>query len=302
MVLVQTWKAVILGIALSSLIDTRNLAWACSCPAGGPGFLIAPKNGQSDVPTDAKIWIQEPPVPNSQAHLPRTLTLLDSEGNLVTTQRSQLHQWGYTGPYPIVTIFSPTTALRSGMTYTIQLEDLRSATLDLRSTTFTVTASERLGADSFPSKPVAQLESVFVSDPDFNSSCGPAYYGSYQIPLNQAVLGVLDVAGHKDNLLFSGSGPSGIVDGMSLTGSFYVGKMACSHTWLGAAPRASTRVRFGLFDISGNFSGWSDAQTLSLPAPLNGGGCTGRSTTTTDAGVWFLPAVGLWRRRKKSLS
>ncbi len=67
---------------------------------------------------------------------------------------------------------------------------------------------------------------------------------------------------------------------------FAVGDTPCLDNWPGARPGDSTRIRFGAFDLAGNFSGWGEWHDLEIPREIerdpagdgppedDGGGCS----------------------------
>lgn len=267
-----------LAVATLVSIWTESPARACSVATRNFGTLIAPSDGTREVPPTAKIWIDGPL--SYVASQPGAFSLRDDEGNVVPIRQTQIGRVSASSSV-LLTVFSPENALRPGMTYWVQLNDAPE-------TTFTVSKSDAV-TDSTPEKPVAVLKRAFASGRYLVSSCGPANYGYYEVPLNRAVVTLLDIAGRAQI-----SGISGVASTMNAGPMVYV-------TWDGAGPFSSTQVRFGQFDISGNFSGWSDFQTLTLPAsPYGNGGCTGGSgMSVANAGLWFIPVFGLLRRRKK---
>jgi len=74
------------------------------------------------------------------------------------------------------------------------------------------------------------------------------------------------------------------------------GQGACLRNWPGAEPGASAVLRFGAFDLSGNFSGWTQPDTFRIPL-ISLAGC--------GLDAWHLVALALlvvwrWTRRKKA--
>lgn len=257
-------------------------AHACSTPLQRFGRLIAPRDQAKDVPTNAKIWIDGPP--SYQANDPGSFSLQDEDGLLVPTDQTQIrsvYALATSSNSALLTVHSPIHPLKAGKTYRIRLNNTEE-------TTFAVSTSDT-PSGILPAKPVAVLKRAFASGRYSVSSCGPANYGDYDVPLNHSIVSLLDIGGQSQIV-----GTSGIASSASTNPSMFV-------TWPGAGPYASTKVRFGQFDIAGNFSGWSDFQILRLPAsPYESGGCTGgRDTSYANAGVWFIPFFGLLRRRKK---
>jgi MYXO-CTERM domain-containing protein len=79
--------------------------------------------------------------------------------------------------------------------------------------------------------------------------------------------------------------------------ALWVGASYPQDSWKGAEPGASARVRFGGFDLAGNFSGWTPERTARVPRI----GCGCQSSAEAPALAAALLAFGATRRRRPAL-
>jgi uncharacterized protein (TIGR03382 family) len=235
----------LLGFALALLVPTAALA--CSCPVpGADGFTVAPVDGATGVPTNTRVWVV--------SAVPGTLVL---EGGGERVGGRITHVGG------VATVLTPERELQQRTSYVLIGVDARGDTpLD---TTFTTGD----GPDADPPEVDASPGRVIAED---EGPCGPVYLAGFTVRTQGALLAVADVGG---GATLDPAGPSGTVSGslsplqqhaeLEPERSVDLGSTLCGQSWPGAAPGASTTVRFGAFDLAGNFSGWSPALTAKFP-------------------------------------
>jgi len=228
-------------------------AGACSC-AWLETEALYPADGQTDVPMNARIWVGGGEYWGEPGDGESRLTLLDGDGQPVAVEYSEL-----TGYNDLIAVLSPTAPLASGVTYEIQLDG------DEPLGRFTV------GSDSDTAPPAVPLEvdresSASARVAGMTSSCGP----SDVVNLTLEDTGLVYVATVEGADGPDTSALHGESSDLSPTPELRIGSAGCTWSWSDAAPGAATTVRWGAFDLAGNFSGWSEPVKVSVPPA----GCT----------------------------
>jgi hypothetical protein len=273
------------GILLTLLATLATMApraaEACSC-AWLETEALFPADGQQDVPTNARIWVGGGMYWAETGEAEYRLTLLDGTGTAVEVQYSDL-----TGYNDLISVMTPTSPLQTGETYEIRVDG------DEILGRFTV------GADSDTEPPAVPAEidreaSASARVAGMQSSCGP----SDVVNLTLEDTGLVYVANIEGIDGPDTAIPSGESSDLSPAPEFRLGSAGCTWSWPVAAPGASTTERWGVFDLAGNFSGWSEPISVNIPPA----GCTcvlgGAPTTTGGIGACLLALLVLVRRRQ----
>jgi hypothetical protein len=264
---------VALAVALGFVVILRSPpARACSCAGPGELELIAPAT-DSDVPTNTLLWFIDPDF-SEGTYWPLRMYALDDPGREIEV--------------PIIA----TIAMNNGTLVVAQpAEPLMPATRYARvhgvagsgSFVFTTGAGPLDGPPPAPPRVVGRTRET-KPGPDGcggGGSCGEVDYERFTVAAEGAILVML--AG--DESLFDGNAMSGLLDDADAVHSaavdMYWGDTACR---VGKRPGGAGPIRFGTYDVAGNFSGWTRVQEAS--------GC---QVGPIDAGPWalMLAFVGL---------
>lgn len=250
-------------------------AQACSCRLP---FLIAPADGASDVPTNTKIW-----------HLPQVLSEQQGTFRLVgplgdVAMDEQLIP-ANGGPGIVGRVFTPRSPLTPGARYRFLV--CGSLADCVGGEGFTVGA----GRAEAPAKPRVLAREPFFVPGHLTGSCGPDDVRVVKFGLAWEGIALLwDVDGDND---FSPSNLATLrrnrIDRATyeIEKGLPLGVQPCwSWPWpksASGAPKAQGAVRFGALDLAGNFSGWTDAEAVSLPeGPAAGGGTSVDAAAPAD--------------------
>jgi hypothetical protein len=252
-------------LALALPLLSPSPATACSC-----GFqsteLLVPADGDIDVPVNTRIWVGDGIA--GGYGWDDALRLVDESGDPVDVTETSLR-----GGLAWITILSPEQPLEAGATYTIWVQD----GWELGS--FAVGSA----TDSEPPEiPVEWERDGYSSTPDPSSTCGSANFVSITVEPT-GVAYVVDVA---DQDPLDVERLDGLVDDLATDGRLYAGRGPCSGSWPGAAPGATTSIRWAAFDQAGNFSGWSDDVWITVP-PV-GCNCVAVGGQRDAADGWLL--------------
>lgn len=261
-----SWFTVLAASALA-IASFPNVASACSCAA--PEHF-APSITEKNVPTNTKIWTTTfgctEPVLQKQggATVPVTVTQIEN-----------------------VTVIQPSSELELGSTY-----EVTNCGFFAEKPIFTVTE----GPDTTPPPvPTYTLGDTTASGSSF-SSCGEDLYVPLEVKFNDTLL-VLDIAGRSTLDVQKLNGD--IADAFFRDDNPLVGNSTCAtFNWNFDEDGDAANVRLGAFDLAGNFSGMTPAQTVEA-------GCTcstaGASSTNGHGPVFAaLALVGISRMRKKT--
>jgi MYXO-CTERM domain-containing protein len=255
--------SILLASALAALAAFAVLAAgppeaaACDC-----GFFptAEPSPNSRKVPTNTKVWATQMPCAtltlqkiNDSTSVPGTATTMGG-----------------------VHVFHPSELLELGSTYMVFSCDGTSLS------TFTVNE----GPDNDPpSRPTVSTLNPESSPGDF-SSCGGYEY----VPLlaeQTDMIFTLDIAGRAtlDPKEVSGA----VEDVFFPTEQMLVGNAICSSSnWTFDDEGAAVDTRLGAFDYAGNFSGWSDPETVDA-----GCGCEAAGAEPTPRHAYGIGALGL---------
>ena len=234
-------------VAVATLPLGGSAAHACSCITGW-GDLVAPQPGADDVPVNAKVWIGGSNWSNGGGDSDR-LRLVDEAGEDVDIAITEI--WG---DGQVLAVLSPGALFDTGRSYTVMNGEAE------------VLSSFRVGDDEDIDAPAVPVEvsRVASSDPRgpfVPSSCGHSDIVQIEVE-SEGLFVVANITG--EDSLDTGA-LSGEASQMDSEGTLFIGRAGCTFSWPEAEPGAGTEVRFGTFDMAGNFSGWSAADAVVLP-------------------------------------
>lgn len=263
----------LLGAALLVLVALApRPVRACSCADPAASIdLVQPADGAVGVPRNARVFLGGKQVLSSDGFGEKApASLLDDEGRAVPTRETEVRGGG------LVLVLHPEAPLEPGGRYTVVVAGQPLSR-------FTVGEV----SDDVPPAPPRVVGVETHSSLDFlplgvASSCGPD--AGARFGLEGVAAFTLAVVGDGDTL--DEANVSGEVSALDTDVVLSVGRFACDASWPDARPLASANVRFGTYDLAGNFSGWSDPRGVVLPPP--GCRCDALGAATDDA-----PAFGL---------
>lgn len=259
-----------LGGAIALLIATTpRVAAPCDCAVPGLAF-VAPADGASEVPLNARVWSGGVDA-----------RLLDAGGVEVAASITRIDVDGIA-----IRVLAPLALLQPGATYTIERGS--------GSTSFVVGATRD---DEAPAAPREMTRRTVVFDAHESQTCGGR--GEYYVELQLEHEGLFALVDRDATTTLDGRAPSGAVSTAAFDGvAALLGSGACVRSWPEAAPGSSAGVRFATFDVAGNFSGWSDSSEVEIPGGCE---CTATEPTTSTPGLLvaltLLAALALRRRR-----
>lgn len=256
----------------TSLLPAR--AEACSCmPAGFTDFM-APEDGATSVPTNTRIWVGGQQLGNGdfsgQTTLP--IELQDASGNAVPGTEQKL-----VGAAELVAVFVPAADLTPGESYQVVVG---SEVLS----TFSVGG----GRDETPPQVPSIVSQDNIHESGNVSSCGEAHYANLGIRHD----GVLALMDREEESTLDATLPAGTLTELVVRDTVTLGDAPCATSWEEAKRGSKTQVRFSAFDLAGNFSGWSQDETVRIGAE------SGCSTVAGSPALALLLVGALAVRRR----
>lgn len=230
--------------------------------------LRAPEDGAVDVPLNALVWIGHHYVYRFEPAI-----LLDQEGAEVPSEPHVLESNG--ADYWIIV---PDEPLDASTTYQVVLDD------DVLST---FTTGEHWLEGPPPAPEVGEELSRTNSGSSLSMGCAVV---SVRLEVfHEGLLAVADIGGEAklSPALASGSVSEVLEDFES-----YIGRGCCYTTYSEAQGGGTTEVRYGAFDIAGNFSGWGEPVTITFPYRL-APSCAVGSTSQSPLGTVLVLLLGL---------
>ncbi len=284
-----------LSVALVAALSAPGSALACSCAIGSTDFL-APADGSTEVPTNTRIWVGGMHIggaPQSAEELTTSppVILQKDDGTEVDLTAGVI-----AGNNEVIGVFTPTVELAPGGVYSLVREIYSSNDPDPifeTLTTFTVGAE---ADNEFPAVPseLARSSSSSPRVPGQVSSCGP----TDMVEVRVEATGQLMVGQTGDEFEFDPAELNGSVSEVSFDGELDLGVGNCQWSWPDAKPNASTELRWGAFDLAGNFSGWTEPTEITIPPA--GCSCTaqGGGTPSGALAIFAFVALAGWGRRR----
>jgi hypothetical protein len=232
----------VVGFALGCPRDAR----ACECVE--QPLEMRPGPADAEVPSNTKIWLTGSSYALSECE---SAAIEDSTGQSIGFTPSFLAEPA--NRYRKLMVLTPADPLTVGETY--RLTGCESHAFDAPELRFTVNADADTSAPAVPSVTAQEP----VRDGSSNSSCGEAEYVPMDIDHGGAIA-LLDIAAESNLAPVS---PSGTVTDVFFGTDYVVGSQICGrHNWDFEEEGDATDVRFAVFDLAGNFSGWSDPQDV----------------------------------------
>jgi MYXO-CTERM domain-containing protein len=267
-------------VVMSSLALIPRVAEACSCidPMQSTS-LVAPADGATDVPVNARIWVgsgQMPPLTDEQTGQPKepAVQLLDDQDQFVVGTQSIIQSTD-----GLVYVFTPAQPLGAGRTYRARANGAGIAAFTTGSGTDT----------EAPAVPSVVSEDSDAAPNREGPACGPSYWVRYELKTD----GILTVADRDGTSTLNPEALSGTVTSLEQGTAFQLGRNACVDNWPGVKSGDTGQVRFGTFDLAGNFSGFSQPREATIPY-----GC-GCSAGAAPGSALVLGLAMLARRRKR---
>ncbi len=289
-------RLALLAFTSVAALCVPTLAEACSCEPL-PGLLV-PNDGAAGVPTNARVWRFDP---FSYGRDAATLRLQAAgQAEIIAPGDETI----VTGTGKRIVSYRPEQVLEPMTTYAVFDEDT-----DTRISTFTTGAGPVGNAPAVPSVQAVDTHAFWGA----GGGCGSdAYYTASFDVVHEGVIVVMDL-GRTATI---GDAPHGDTTDASEATGFDLGNVPCEASWSDASAGAHAEVRFGSYDIAGNFSGWSASTQVQMesepprvdedPAPMDAetgsdeaAGCSVGSRRASGLS-WALSILGLWglvRRR-----
>lgn len=262
-------RLIIVLAAAAALLAAPSVARACSC--GGDPPVQWPAMEATGVPTNTRIWLG-----NSWFYefttprLRKAGEAVDLAFTISTIETSD-------GP---LDVYTPGAPLAPNTAYELLACD--SETCDPPHLRFTTGA----GPDLDPPPVPIETERSGDAGGSRRDSCGK--YKSATVSLDAEGLLVVEIdGGTLDPLTLSGTTTVATLDA-----GIIVGRGACFMHW--PTSEDSAPIRYGAFDLAGNFSGWTEPDTLTI-----GRGCGCRSDAPGAPALLLLAVAALAARRPR---
>lgn len=223
-------------------------AEACSCMPPGFTSFMAPEDGATAVPTNTRIWVggQQTGGGDFSGQTALPIELRDAQGNVVPGDEQELQ-----GAFELVAVFVPDAELTPGENYQVLIGGEVLSTFSVGD-----------GRDDMPPQiPVITSQDNIHESGNF-SSCGEAHYANLGVSHG----GVLALMDREEESTLDETHPAGILTELVIRDSVTLGNAPCQSSWDEAKRGSKTQVRFSAFDLAGNFSGWSQNETIRIGA------------------------------------
>jgi hypothetical protein len=258
------------GAAL--LTQTPSTAEACSCvDPRSETSLLAPSDGAVDVPLNTRIWI------GAKFGID-TFELRDSRDAKVESALSFID-----GGNARMHVLSPKAALEPSSTYHVVVDGVSLVSF--------TTGADR--DETAPARPAVTSQASKIYEPDGYDSCGPSYATEFQLT-GEGLLTVMV----QEGTVFNPNTVSGapLFVSYEASGTPSLGRSGCFTNWPDAERGASKPVRFGSFDLAGNFSGLTDPIEAKIPS--SGSEESRERGCQSAGGAVALALLGLVARRR----
>lgn len=262
--------ALALATTLATTLAATPVAQACSCDYSYT--LLWPELDATGVPLNARVWASEyglDPYFLRVVGAPLEMSVSYSTSRIDTVE----------GPLEVLT---PDESLAPNTSYELVVcsEDIE--------VVCDVIGRFTTGADEDRDPPPLPIETDRDGDADgIGRYCGK----SRSVTLEVAAEGLLVVQIDEGSLDLQGL--SGATTFVTRDASVHLGEGGCLRGWPGSSNTAS--LRYGAFDLAGNFSGWTEPDTLRI------GDCQCRGDAPAAPAFLTLSvaALALCRRRRR---
>ncbi len=283
--------------ALVFLLSLPASAIACSCMPPFATTFLAPSDGSTDVPTNARVWIGGGALSVDYEIDPDDLPNLWLEtdaGDLVPSTTTRL-----LSAWHLVAVITPDVDLAPDTVHVAWLE-----MNDAEAPVALVEFRTGLDADTeAPAVPTTLKYTVYADSglPPDGNSCGPTDGVSIEVDSSETLV-VSDLLGRAtlDTDAVDGDSPDFRVQD---EGWIWLTRGGCSNAWPDVAIGDQAEWQLGAFDVAGNFSGGSALETAPITiieANATQAGCSDGSCSAaggSSVGLLLLPLVALIRRR-----
>ena len=271
---------VILATLVATLMGPPQRALPCSC--GFPELAaIFPTAGMIDVPLDTLIWLDNP-----EARWPiyGELSWQGGATDLITVDL---------GLDDLTLVMRPRTPLPPDTELRLEARPGGESEFDTLELTFRT--GSHLAADAAAPRVPALRDASYEAVGGCGGTCGPSEH--YRLELGSASPGIVLATTAQPSEAGAGLEDVAIVDAKATSGPsnrvvLRVGDRGCARSNLDL--RGDTRLRFGLADASGRFSGWSGAEDIESGC---GSGGAGHGVVAALALMLARAAAGSRRRR-----
>ncbi len=268
--------AVLLGLAAGLFpLAARAGGERCYQRVSSMNELLLPADGAADVPLNTRIWVG-----NSQRRgLDLKVTLLDSSGEDQPCDHSEIKS----AEGASALVLTPLSPLRPNASYQVRVDrfvlaDFKTGTSSRSTPPSRPHVFKRQGSRH----PLISLRA---------RPCDPED-------------GIRFELGRTNGLLVADVNQTATLDSSKFEGqvaalgdeTLWIGTGYPESSWKEAEPGATAQVRFGQFDLAGNFSGWTEPQSAQVPYV----GCGGCSTGSGALPLAALAILGLGMRRRRA--
>ena len=281
-------KTALVALAvLATSVPAAGLA--CSCMELGGTNMTGPEEGQASVPLNTRIWVGGGITRGLRdGETQHPIELLDSEGVVLPGTETRLR-----GNWDLFDVFTPDFLLEPGATYTIRVNGEDQAS-------FSTGVTEDTEAPAPPTVSERRTWSRPATPPD-GFSCGDnsASHG-FSLSFDQHLDSFLIITDGNDLADVDVDAIEGDVPSLSpfLNAAMGVGFGCGGDNWLDARNGAEATFRAGSYDLAGNFSGWSEDETIIVrPAPVTEG-CSAVGPASPSLFALFLLGGVVLRRRE----
>lgn len=258
------------GAAAAGVVGVPAVAHAC-VPCTNTGIYVLPNADVVEPPVNVLIWV------DGYVAQAAPLRLLDGEGREVEVLE---HRINVARMDATMVVLEPAEPLDPSATYSVTLDG------DIISELETGSATD----DVAPSPPTPIEHGIVDTSP--GSMCGEARYAWFEFS-DPSLIYVLD---WDDTATVGQESLSGDVAQIRGDAQLALGFGRCSYNWLDVEPGDQATVRFGAFDLAGNFSGWSPEHEVMFP-PDEGCNCRALPSSGPPGVAANVLLLALMRRR-----
>lgn len=266
----------IAAVALA-LLATPTVARACSCSIGFE--VLWPEQDATGVPLNTRIWVAQfdefevPPLGEPLLRVFGGTTALDLTTSTIDTSNGPL------------TVLTPLAPLAPSTQYEL-IDCAYVECVDGTGGTPVTSFITGTAADTDPPPRPVETDRSGDAGGSRRDSCGK--YKTATVRLDAEGLIVMNIG----DVTFDPATLSGRTSVVTFDPEITVGRGACSTGW--GTSVDSAPVRYGAFDLAGNFSGWTEPDTLTI-----GRGCGCRSDAPGAPSLLLLAVAALALRRRR---
>ena len=269
-----------LGVGLVTIVGLAPVRIVQAYTCGTSPEVVLPSPEATGIALDARVWVTEP-VEGRPLDTLRLVRTDDDTEIAVELQTLQTEQ------HTVIGSFRPLDGLEPMTSYALLAQDGE------------VVTSFVTGDVTHDAPPAVPEVVSFEAHSEVSHEWGYEEWFLVDFDLqHDGVLVVMD----REKTATMGGQPSGKITDLSASTSLMLGRGGCVRNYDGADENVETSVRFGAFDLAGNFSGWSEPMSVTFDA-LPGESSSSSSCRIAEqpssalAGVLLLLAAVVRRRR-----